>query len=363
MTLEFMRSKLVNVTRPDPETLAVHGVLDDSIYSLELDFRVRIADLRIFGIAGRWHRWTTPECPRALEFLDEAEGFFLDDEIEPRIHKSIGRHACRHFANLFLECISAGRQALAELNRTAAPAAVADPAAVSGDPAAVTAEAAFRKASRPRTGEFVVDLHLHTAPASPCASAAVADMIAAARARGLDAVCLTDHNYVWGEKEISELREKHDFPVLRGNEIVTDQGDMLVFGYNEDVRGVIGLAELKKRVAAAGGVVIAAHPFRGFLTFGAEDVGLTVERAREREMFKWVDGIEVLNGRVTNSENRLAREVAAALELPATGGSDAHQVSEVGLYATAFPTPLSDEKSLVAALRSGLGRAVAPRGD
>jgi hypothetical protein len=54
---------------------------------------------------------------------------------------------------------------------------------------------------------------------------------------------------------------------------------MLVFGFYEDVQGIIKLTELKKRGAAVDGFVVAAHPFRGFLTFGADDVGLTAEKA------------------------------------------------------------------------------------
>ena len=40
--LEFMRNKVVNVARLDEETLSVHGILDDSIYSLEINFKVNI---------------------------------------------------------------------------------------------------------------------------------------------------------------------------------------------------------------------------------------------------------------------------------------------------------------------------------
>jgi hypothetical protein len=134
---------------------------------------------------------------------------------------------------------------------------------------------------------------------------------------------------------------------------------MLVFGFEEEVSELIPLVELRSRVSQASGFLIAAHPFRGFLTFGGSEIGLTPQQAAAREMFSLVDGIEVLNGRVTASENRLARAVAAELGLPATGGSDAHQVSELGRYATAFPEPLTSEADLVAALRAGRGRPVA----
>ena len=42
-----------------------------------------------------------------------------------------------------------------------------------------------------------------------------------------------------------------------------------------------------------------------------------------------------------------------SLGLPATGGSDAHEVYEVGQYITRFSNPIKDEKDLINALRSG----------
>ena len=71
--LKFQRNKLVNVKK-DGEILAVHGVLDDDVYGLEIDVSFNIEDLNIRSIKGKWNRWTTPECPRALLFLEEAIG-------------------------------------------------------------------------------------------------------------------------------------------------------------------------------------------------------------------------------------------------------------------------------------------------
>ena len=36
---------------------------------------------------------------------------------------------------------------------------------------------------------------------------------------------------------MEDLRQKHGFLILRGNEITTDQGDILVFGLEEDIQG------------------------------------------------------------------------------------------------------------------------------
>ncbi len=389
--LEFMRNKVVNVARLDEETLSVHGILDDSIYSLEINFEVNISDLVCSAVEGRWLRWTTPECPRALTFLEEAEGFCLAAGIDEKIHKTVGRRACRHFANLFVECAYAVRETVKMLNWQAAlkedceltfrqfmlngGAAVvgssvigekqkASSGPVTGEVEVIRQTPVRRAVSTvssgrvPAPGNFVIDLHLHTFPASPCASDSVDAMIEEAKRIGLQGVCLSDHNYVWSADAVRALREKHDFLVLRVNEIVTEQGDMLVFGFYEDVQGIIKLSELKKQVAAVGGFIVAAHPFRGFLTFGADDVGLTSEKAMAREMFKWVDGVETLNGKVTETENGLAQNVANGLGLPATGGSDAHDVSTVGLYATAFEQIINSEEELLAALKEGKYRPV-----
>ena len=201
------------------------------------------------------------------------------------------------------------------------------------------------------SGGMVIDLHVHCAEASPCSSAPLDDLIAEAKRIGLDGICLTDHNHVWPRKEIDDLQAKHEFLILRGNEITTDQGDMLVFGFEEDIKGIVDLGELRKKVLQAGGFIIAAHPFRGFLTFGIGQLGLTPEKAMERPLFRHVDGIEVMNSKVSEKENQFSSQVAAGLALPGTGGSDAHEVEEVGIFATRFFDPVTCEEDFLNALR------------
>ncbi|MFH1123256.1 MAG: PHP-associated domain-containing protein, partial [Pseudomonadota bacterium] len=92
---------------------------------------------------------------------------------------------------------------------------------------------------------------------------------------------------------------------------------------------------------------------RGFLVFGVDQLGMTPEKAMGRPLFEAVDAIEALNSKVTEKENRFSFEVAECLGLPATGGSDAHEVSEVGIFATRFSRNIRNEADLVEALRSG----------
>jgi predicted metal-dependent phosphoesterase TrpH len=384
--LKYMRNKLVSVAKKEDDTLAVHGVLDDDIYSIELDLLIGMAGVEILTIDGKWHRWTTPECPRAVGFLQEAVGFKMEDEgFSQSVHKIVGRKACRHFANLLLECCHTAREAIrvvryqearlekegipfeayieGETEKKAPPGsspAVPEEKVASNEPAASARPMEMKK---PDGDGMVIDLHVHTSPASPCSSASVDGLIEEAKRIGLDGICLTDHNYVWDPAAIQELNRRHGFLVLMGNEITTDQGDMVVFGLHKDIQGIIKLDALRKEVEEAGGFMIVAHPFRGFLTFGVGQLGLTPEKAMERPLFTMVDAVEILNGKVTPKENSFAAEVAAGLGLPQTGGSDAHEVAEVGIYATRFSkgVRIRNEKDLIAALKSGAYSALAYR--
>lgn len=379
--LKYERNKLVSIFQNDPDILMVHGILDDDIYSLEIDVSIKMSEVKILAIDGKWNRWTTPECPRSTAFLQEAVGFRIEEEgFSEKIRKTVGRKSCRHYANLLTECCYAAKEAAIiarweeekEENRTLrfedflegnieaqTPSEPDHPVVAKPTPKPETPQSNRRTAPETATekekmsGGMVIDLHIHTHPASPCSSAPVDLVIEEAKNIGLDGICLTDHNYVWDGGMVEDLQQRHGFLILRGNEITTDQGDMVVFGLKRDVQGIIKLEDLNKEVREAGGFIIAVHPFRGFLTFGLGDLGLTPQKAMERPHFKHVDAMEVLNGKVTEKENNFAREVATGLGLPVTGGSDAHEVSEVGLYATRFLTAIKDEKQLIEALKNG----------
>ena len=107
-----------------------------------------------------------------------------------------------------------------------------------------------------------IDLHTHTSWGSACAYMDPDQLIKRAREVGLDGVCLTEHDQVWRSETIKRLRDKHDFPVFGGVEVSTDLGHILAFGLNEPVLDIYHARDLRRVVDEAGGVMIAAHPFR-----------------------------------------------------------------------------------------------------
>jgi predicted metal-dependent phosphoesterase TrpH len=199
----------------------------------------------------------------------------------------------------------------------------------------------------------LVDLHIHTTRFSECSTLDPVDMMKAAKDAGLDGICLTEHQKTWPPDDLADLAKEYDIHVWGGVEVTTTEGDLLAFGLTESVSGIVTPQELRAMVDKAGGALIAAHPFRGFLLFGFQTLSLNLEEAGERNMFKYVDAIEACNCKVTDQENDFARQVGEHLRLPLVGGSDAHKKEEVGICATELPDDTKTVEDIIRAIKNG----------
>ena len=200
---------------------------------------------------------------------------------------------------------------------------------------------------------MLIDLHTHTSPRSPCSHVDPSDLIKEAERIKLDGLCLTEHQVIWTPDEVEELAGKTGIRILRGNEFTTNQGDILVFGFDEDIKELLTIEELNEKVKAVDGLMIAAHPYRGFKTFGIGALQMTVEQASKRKVLNYVDAIEIGNGKLSDQENDMARQVADKTGLITTVGSDAHQLDELGKWVMDFEKDLVNEQDLIRELRAG----------
>jgi predicted metal-dependent phosphoesterase TrpH len=198
-----------------------------------------------------------------------------------------------------------------------------------------------------------IDLHVHTAPRSPCSNINPAELIEEAKRIGLDGFCLTEHQVLWDWDEVVQLAGDKGIKIFRGNEITTAQGDILVFGLDQDIQGIITIQELNEIVKSANGFSIAAHPFRGFKMFGVGQLGMTLDQACKKKSLQYVDAIEIRNGRVTEKENEVAGKVAERLGLLGTSGSDAHEIGALGTWVTIFEKDIDTEADLLRELKAG----------
>ncbi|MCH7810844.1 MAG: PHP domain-containing protein, partial [Chloroflexi bacterium] len=184
---------------------------------------------------------------------------------------------------------------------------------------------------------MLIDLHTHTKPLSHDSDLTPDALIEAAKTAGLDGVCLTEHDFFWEHEKAAELGRRHDFLVIPGIEVNTESGHVVVFGLDEFVYGMHRLGELVGMVEAAGGAMIAAHPYRRQLPFELTregDWSEALEQASENEAYRHVQAIETLNGRGTKRQNAFSAAVCERHGLAQVAGSDAHSLVDVGACAT-----------------------------
>ena len=199
-----------------------------------------------------------------------------------------------------------------------------------------------------------IDLHVHTNPLSPDSLMSADQAIETAKEIGLDGICLTEHDRAWQLSEIHFLREKHDFPVFRGVEVMLRGGiEMLVFGLNIDFTSLLQLSDLRKMVTAAKGFMVYAHPFRGLPELAISDSSAALGIILGKIDITSIDAVEGRNGRNRDMYNQPALEMAARHNLKTTGGSDAHAVDEIGTCVTVLESNITTDAELLNELKAG----------
>lgn len=201
---------------------------------------------------------------------------------------------------------------------------------------------------------MIIDLHTHTRFGSNCSYLDPGELARGASEIGLDGVCITEHELCWEAEALSALSQEYGIVVLGGVEMSTELGQVLVFGLRQPLWRISSMKELKEMVHSASGVMIASHPFRGYMMLNEPP---SVEEVLERGIFRMVDAVEVFNGRSMTRELDFGCEVLAKLKLRGVGGSDAHAVHTIGSCVTIFDREFSTEEELVAELKASRFKA------
>jgi predicted metal-dependent phosphoesterase TrpH len=182
---------------------------------------------------------------------------------------------------------------------------------------------------------FNIDLHTHTFFSGDGVSSPE-DLIAAARAKNLQGIAITDHNTC---DAITYLLDKglmrmdglpvDDFLILPGVEVTTAEGHLLCIGATLPFLKGTPAQTVCDMIHERGGLAIPPHPydlFRAGIRFSSLEK-LTV------------DAVEVFNAATTlRRYNRYAFKYAQIRGLPMTAGSDAHHAAAVGTAYTILNT-------------------------
>ncbi|MBW8010877.1 MAG: PHP domain-containing protein [Chloroflexi bacterium] len=190
------------------------------------------------------------------------------------------------------------------------------------------------------TSHLRVEFHCHTKYSKDSLSD-VEDLLAVCEERSIDRLVITDHNTIAGALKAKELDPDR---VIVGEEIMTQEGEILAAFVQEEIPEGLLAEEVIKRLREQGAFISVSHPFDKFRSGHWKLPDLT-------RIAPLVDAIETFNSRCNLPlYNRRARDFAKKHDLLGTAGSDAHASFEVG-RATMFIPYFEDAEELRIAIK------------
>ena len=199
---------------------------------------------------------------------------------------------------------------------------------------------------------MILDLHTHSIK-SDDGRAKVENYCQWIRTRDLpvDGFVLTEHRQFDYESDYSALAKQFDLCILKGSEVETEYGHVLIFGVTSRLREAFDFSSIRVSLATVlaasdefGAVAIPCHP-------GRKRVGMFAH-VDELGVPKGVRIVEIYNGGSRDNEDQIASDWTNKLGYLGIGGSDSHIVSHIGRCVTKFPAGITSEDELVEALKA-----------
>ena len=182
---------------------------------------------------------------------------------------------------------------------------------------------------------IVVDFHCHT-QYSKDSLTSLEKAIALCRKKGIQRLVITDHNTIVGACLAFQLDPEL---VIIGEEIKTQQGELLAAYVHEEIPAGLPSMEAISRLKSQDAFISVSHPFDRLRNGHWELDDL-------QRIAPLVDAIEIFNSRCMSPRfNQAAADFARLHHLPGTAGSDAHTPNEIGGALVSLPF-FSDAESL-----------------
>ncbi len=163
-----------------------------------------------------------------------------------------------------------------------------------------------------------VDLHLHS-DFSHDGKSSLDELVARARACGLDRIALTDHNTIEGALNLVQMEPEL---AIAGEEIKTLEGEVIGLFITSRVSPFLAAEDAMDLIHGMGGLTYLPHPLdRRRSNFRPERVVDLASR---------VDIIETFNPWCDAAANQAAARLADELGKVTATGSDSHSADELG---------------------------------
>ncbi len=207
---------------------------------------------------------------------------------------------------------------------------------------------------------MILDLHAHT-DASDDSRAPIEGYLKWLQKKRsvvpVDGIVLTEHRQWNAATDYRDLEDRYDILILRGAEVETDYGHILLYGVTDEMTERFDFSDVHldaqtvvAEVERMGGIAAPCHP-------GRPTIGLC-EHYEVKGPLEGVLAVEALNGGSRRGENERVEGLMSAHGYKGFGGSDAHLVSLIGICATDFDGEIRNIDDLVRELREGSFRPV-----
>jgi predicted metal-dependent phosphoesterase TrpH len=186
-----------------------------------------------------------------------------------------------------------------------------------------------------------VDLHMHTDHSPDCATP-VEVLLATAKAQGLGAIAVTDHNEISGALDAAAKAEEFGVKVIVGEEVKSaSQGEVIGLFLTERIPRGLTLEDTVAEIRRQGGIVYVPHPF--------DRMHAVPDYEHLLAILDDVHAIEVYNPRVAiGAFNEEAARFAAKYRILPGAGSDAHVAQGLGSVRVRMPDFDGPEEFLAA---------------
>jgi predicted metal-dependent phosphoesterase TrpH len=179
----------------------------------------------------------------------------------------------------------------------------------------------WRKLAEIQAGDLIkADLHVHTCYSADCLTP-LEGIVERCLERGINCIAVADHNTIAGALR---LREIAPFKVIVAEEVLTAAGEIMGLFLSEKIARGLSAQETMSRIRSQGGLVAIPHPFGRSLPWHHNVL-------TSAGILSQVDVIEAFNSRTPFSGAiRRAATLAKEQGKPASAGSDAHTLREIG---------------------------------
>lgn len=188
------------------------------------------------------------------------------------------------------------------------------------------------------------DLHVHSCY-SEDGKSTPQQILSAAKEKGFRCVSVTDHNEF---KAFAEMCDSEDVIVVPGEEVSSADGHIIALGIDRQIEKHLSIPETIDLIHKAGGIAIAAHPYRWWTGLGESNI---------RKYADLFDGVEARNGRSKRRDNERSEKLAADIGKMITAGSDAHHPERIGDGYIELPDDCVTWQDVIQAIKDGRVKA------